>query len=319
MGGTHVTAAPIASASSGDYRYTIVPLPPRMRPILSVDVEEWFHVSALERYVNRADWTSRESRVVASTFRLLDLFDRYEAHGTFFVLGWVARTQPALVREIAARGHEIASHGFHHERVTTLDPARFRADVHDARCLLEDVVGEQVDGYRAPSFSIMRATEWALDILLETGHRYDSSRFPISRPDYGSPHVPRVPHLVHRVSGDLLELPLATASVFGASLPAAGGGYLRQFPLSVSRWLFGRADEQCAPAMLYLHPWELDDAQPRLDVPALVRWRHYRGLADFEHRLGVLLSQYRFASVRSQFTASITTPATTPQRAGQTA
>ena len=267
--------------------------------LFSVDVEEYFQVSAFERVVPRERWRALPSRVALGTALLLDLLARHGTSGTFFVLGWVAERHPELVRRIAAAGHEIASHGYWHRRVCTLTPGEFREDVRRARAVLEDVTGEEITGFRAPSFSITPGTEWALDVLLEEGHVYDSSLFPIHRPGYGHPAAPRSPGWIDCGSGRIFEFPLATARVLGARIPAAGGGYLRQFPYAVTRTAFRQHEAAGLPAVFYAHPWEVDAAQPRLDVGALTRLRHYRGLDVMLPRIERLLREFRFEPMRA--------------------
>lgn len=267
----------------------------------SVDVEEYFQVNAFEPYVARERWHEMPARLEASVDAILALLDRRGATGTFFTLGWVARHRPQVVRAIAAAGHEIASHGFWHQRVVTLTPAEFRADVRDARAALEDVAGAPVTGYRAPSFSIIPGCEWAFEVLLEEGHQYDSSRFPIRRAGYGSPGTPRDPYVIDTPSGLLLELPLATATFLDRLVPAAGGGYLRQFPFGVIRRAFREAAARRAPGMFYIHPWEVDPGQPRLPVPMVTRVRHYRGLARTLPLMDRLLAEFPFRSVRETY------------------
>jgi polysaccharide deacetylase family protein (PEP-CTERM system associated) len=263
----------------------------------TVDVEEHFQVSAFDRIVARDDWPRLTGRLDHSIPLLLEHLDTAGARGTFFVLGWVARHRPAIVRRIAAAGHEIASHGFWHQRVHTLSPAQFREDVRSAKAELENLVGDAVQGYRAPSFSIVPGGEWAFDVLLEEGYRYDSSVFPIRRRGYGYPGAPRDPYAIARPSGTLLEFPLATAALAGAVVPAAGGGYLRHFPFWLIQRAFAQAGARGRPATFYVHPWEIDPRQPRLDVGLLTRIRHYHGLSRTLDRIDALLSRFRFTAI----------------------
>jgi polysaccharide deacetylase family protein (PEP-CTERM system associated) len=265
----------------------------------TVDVEEYFQVRALEGVVSRDEWSRWPLRLDQSMPVLLDQLRKANATGTFFVLGWVAEHSPEIVRRIAEAGHEVASHGYWHRRVMTMTPAEFREDVRSSKRALEDLAGAPVLGFRAPNFSITPGCEWAFDILLEEGYRYDSSVFPIHRPGYGSPSAPRVPHMLVRPSGALAEFPLATTSVLGFAVPAAGGGYLRQFPFAVIRRAFSEASARGIPATFFIHPWELDPGQPRLKVPLLTRIRHYRGLASTTQRIGRLLAEFRFVSIAS--------------------
>lgn len=265
----------------------------------TVDVEEYFQVTALESVVTRDEWLSRPSRVAHSIDALLSSLERHRARGTFFVLGWLAKHRPEVVHAIADAGHEIASHGFWHERVTTLDRAAFREDIRSSKRSLEDLVGAAVGGYRAPSFSIIPGCEWAFDVLLEEGYRYDSSLFPIRRRGYGYPTAQRVPHLIQRQHGRLAEFPLATTSIMAYPVPAAGGGYLRQFPYAVIRRAFQEATDRNEPATFYIHPWEIDPGQPRLPVSGLTRIRHYRGLDGTLARVERLLEEFSFRTIAS--------------------
>lgn len=265
----------------------------------TVDVEEYFQVKALESAVSRDEWISRPSRLARSIEALLETLDRHRVQGTFFVLGWIAEHRPEVVLAIAAAGHEIASHGYWHERVTALDRDAFRKDVRSSKQILEDLIGAEVAGYRAPSFSIIPGWEWAFDVLVDEGYRYDSSLFPIRRSGYGYPGAPRIPHVIHRAGGSLAEFPLATTSVLRYPLPAAGGGYLRQFPLAIIRRAFREASERGEPATFYIHPWEIDPGQPRLPVSAFNRLRHYRGLDSALARIDLILEEFSFSTISS--------------------
>jgi polysaccharide deacetylase family protein (PEP-CTERM system associated) len=281
---------------------------PKVRPaahIFSVDVEEYFQVNAFDDVVARADWHRYPSRLAASIDLLLDMLARHDASGTFFVLGWAAKRHPQVVRAIAAAGHEIASHGWSHRKVTTLSPGEFRVELRDSKRLLEDLSGTSVTGFRAPSFSITPRNQWAFDVLLEEGYVYDSSVFPIRRPDYGFPGARTEPHCIGRPSGTLLELPLATLPLGPLRLPAAGGGYLRHLPFRLTSRALCEAERQGAPAVIYVHPWEFDPEQPRLPVGRLAEFRHYRGLGDMAPRLERLLTEFRFTSVRRSTHAEI--------------
>jgi polysaccharide deacetylase family protein (PEP-CTERM system associated) len=265
--------------------------------LFSIDVEEHFQANAFDRAVSREDWDRQPSRVEGNTERLLDLLGRTGARATCFVLGWVAERHPALVRRIAAEGHEVASHGWWHRRIGSLTPEELRQEVRDSKRLLEDLTGKPVDGFRAPSFSITPGREWAFDVLLEEGYTYDSSLFPIRRPDYGYPASPVVPHEIRRPSGVLLEIPMATARVFGMRIPAAGGGYLRQLPYALIQRAARDAVARRRPGMFYIHPWEIDPDQPRFPVGLLTRVRHYGGLEKTLGHLERLLTEFRFTSV----------------------
>lgn len=279
------------------------------RHYFTVDVEEHFQVSAFEHAVPAEAWMGHESRVEANTHRLLDLLQRHDARGTFFVLGWVAERHRELVREIAARGHEVASHGYDHRRVTHQTPDEFRASVSRSKRLLEDVTGTPVLGFRAPSFSIVPGREWAFDVLLDEGYRYDSSLFPVRRPGgYGYAAARREPHWIERPGGRLWEIPPATLRRFGVNIPAAGGAYLRIFPFAVVRSALRGFSRRGTSTAFYVHPWEVDPEQPRIAARASARFRHYTGLARTAGRLDRLLAEFRFSSIAE----SLPDPGRTP-------
>lgn len=265
--------------------------------LFTVDVEDYFQVSAFDAAVSRADWPALPSRVARNVGRLLELLARHDTVGTFFVLGWIADNHPGVVREIAGAGHEIASHGWWHRRVCTLTPDEFREDVRASKAILEEVSGRPVLGFRAPSFSIVPGTEWALDVLVEEGYEYDSSLFPIRRSGYGYPSVAPHPHFIRRSSGKLLELPPATFTWRGVRLPAAGGGYFRHFPYALTHEAFRQHSARGVSGTFYVHPWEIDEDQPRVAVRWLTRVRHYGGLGATLPRLDRLLTAFRFTSV----------------------
>jgi len=264
----------------------------------TVDLEEYFQVSAFESRVARSDWARFESRVATQVPQLLDLLARHEAHATFFVLGWVAERHADLIRTIARAGHEIASHGWDHVRVTHQTPAQFRASIRRTKHVLEEITGEPVLGFRAPSFSIVPGREWALDVLIEEDHRYDSSLFPVWRLGYGYPSGLPQPHWIDRPAGRIAEIPPTTLRWCGVRLPAAGGAYFRLLPYGVVRAAFRQCERVGTPGTFYIHPWEIDPAQPRLDVSWLTRVRHYGGLRRTAGRLERLLAEFRFTAVR---------------------
>lgn len=270
----------------------------RRRHIFTVDVEEYFQVHAFEGCIKRGEWDAMPSRVHRSTETLLEMLDLADARGTFFVLGWIADRYPDLVRRIAGAGHEIASHGWEHLRVTEMSPEEFRQDVRRTRELLEDLTNQPVVGFRAASFSIVEEMEWPLRILVEEGYRYDSSLIPALRFGPSSPETDPDPHRKITGSGPLLELPVTTLSVAGARAVAAGGAYFRHFPYGVVRRALSGAEERDVPGVFYMHPWELDVYQPRLSVPWLARLRHYRGLDRMRERLARLLQEFDFVSAR---------------------
>jgi polysaccharide deacetylase family protein (PEP-CTERM system associated) len=263
----------------------------------TVDVEEHFQVLALAPYVPRERWESLESRAAQNVDRLLELLTRHSATATFFTLGWVAERQPAMVKAMAAAGHEVASHGYDHRRVTELTPPEFRAQVRRSKAILEDLTGQPCLGFRAPNYSIVAGLEWALDILVEEGYRYDSSLFPIRRPGYGYAGGQRDPHWIDRPAGRLLEVPPATVRWLGVNLPAAGGAYLRLLPPFLVNAALRDAERRGQPGTFYLHPWEYDADQPRVAVPLLTRVRHYAGLRGMWSRLERLLEEFRFVSI----------------------
>jgi polysaccharide deacetylase family protein (PEP-CTERM system associated) len=264
----------------------------------TVDLEEYFQVSAFESRVSRSEWERFESRVAGQVARLLELLARHEARATFFTLGWVAERHAELVRTIASAGHEIASHGWDHARVTQLTPAEFRHSVRRTKDVLEEISGAPVLGFRAPSFSIVPGREWALDILVEEGYRYDSSLFPVQRPGYGYASGRPDPHWLERPVGRLAEIPPTTLRWCGLRLPAAGGAYFRLLPYGVVQTAFRQCERRGVPGTFYIHPWELDPEQPRLDVSWLTRARHYGGLRGTVRRLERLLAEFRFVAVR---------------------
>jgi polysaccharide deacetylase family protein (PEP-CTERM system associated) len=293
-------SAPRAAARTHPALHVRRPSGSHPRPMavhhFTVDVEEYFHANALEPYAPRGEWDSFPSRVEPGTHAILDLLAERGVHGTFFVLGWVARRHPALLRRIAAEGHEIASHGWGHRRVTELTPEQFRRSVRDSRAELESLSGCAVAGYRAPSFSIVPRTEWALDVLVEEGYRYDSSIFP-GRPGSGWGGEGRDPHRVQRAAGGLDVIPPATLRLAGRTLPAGGGAYFRLLPYRLCAAALRQAAARGAPATFYVHPWEVDPGQPRFAVPRLTRIRHYGGLRNTMPRLRRLLGEFRFQPI----------------------
>lgn len=267
---------------------------------MTVDVEDYFHVSAFDAVVSRAGWDTFDSRVGRNTDILLELFDRAHVRATFFVLGWVAERFPALVRRIASLGHEVASHGYHHQLLYMLTPDQFREDVRRARAAIQSASGQPVLGYRAPSYSVIQSSMWAVDILIEEGYAYDASIFPIHHDRYGIPDSPRHPYVLERAHGSLVEFPGSTVRLRGVNLPIAGGGYFRQLPYAWTRWGIGHVNRvERQPVVFYTHPWEIDPEQPRLPVGRATRVRHYRGLGQTHERLTRLLRDFRFDAISS--------------------
>jgi polysaccharide deacetylase family protein (PEP-CTERM system associated) len=267
---------------------------------MTVDVEEYFHASVFNGIVARKDWDDLESRVCASTDRLLEIFDLAGVKASFFVLGCVAARHPAQVKRIAARGHEIASHGYWHELIYDQSPSAFREDVKRSKGVLESLAGAQVRGYRAPSYSITERSLWALDVLLEEGYEYDASVFPIHHDRYGIPGWPRHPFTLERARGTLIEAPPSTVRVGSVNLPIAGGGYFRLLPYAWTEWGIARLNRvEQRPAIFYVHPWEIDADQPRLPLGWVSSLRHYGNLQRTESRLARLLRNFRFAPLSS--------------------
>lgn len=265
---------------------------------MTVDVEDYFQVSAFDRFVSRAEWNSFESRVSGNTDRLLDLFARADTRATFFVLGWVAERFPDLIRRIQQAGHELASHSFGHGLVYQASPESFRSDLRLARAAIESASGVRVTGYRAPSYSIVNQSLWALDVLVSEGYEYDSSIYPIRHDRYGIPTWQRHIHRVTRTGGELWELPGSTVRRFSTNFPIGGGGYFRLLPYRWTQNGIRQLNEvERRPAIFYIHPWEIDPAQPRIKVGALSRLRHYYNLDRTEARLKRLLSEFRFGRV----------------------
>lgn len=263
---------------------------------LTIDVEDYFQVSALAPHIPRSDWEHIPCRIERNIERILALLQENEAKGTFFTLGWVAERFPGLVRRIVREGHELASHGYGHERATDQSPQAFSADIRLAKAVLEDIAGTEVRGYRAPSFSIGPGNPWAAECIGEAGYRYSSSIYPIHHDHYGVPDAPRFAHIAHAGSEGVLEVPVTTVRLFSRNWPAGGGGYFRLLPYSVSRWFLRRVNEvDGQAAMFYFHPWELDADQPRVQgIGARTRFRHYLNLNRTEARLARLLKDFRW-------------------------
>ncbi len=279
------------------------------RNAMTIDVEDYFQVSAFAPYIARSDWDACECRVERNVERILSLLEESGTHATFFTLGWVAQRYPALVRRIVAGGHELASHGYGHERASDLSPEAFRSDITRAKALLEDIGGRPVLGYRAPSFSIGEGNLWAFDELLAAGYRYSSSVYPIQHDHYGMPDSPR---FAYPVREGLLEVPVTTLRLGGKNLPSSGGGYFRLLPYALSRWLIAqvnRVDQQSA--VFYFHPWEIDVDQPRVaGIDAKTRFRHYVNIPRTEARIVRLLRDFAWGRMDEIFlgqTASVAT------------
>jgi polysaccharide deacetylase family protein (PEP-CTERM system associated) len=259
---------------------------------MTVDVEDYFQVSAFERHIDRQTWDNRECRVERNVDRILELFDRHAVKATFFTLGWIAERYPDMVRRVVEQGHELASHGWSHIRVTQQDADAFRQDVARTKALLEDVSGHEVIGYRAASYSIGATNLWALDVLNETGHRYSSSIYPIKHDLYGMPDAPRF--ACRPAAGSIIEFPVTTVRVAGRNLPCGGGGWFRLVPYAGMRWALRRVNRvDRESAIFYFHPWEIDPGQPRQEgLDAKTRVRHYLNLERMQTRLDRLLGDF---------------------------
>lgn len=275
-------------------------LAPAITNALTIDVEDYFQVSAFAPYIRRDEWDSRECRVERNVHQILDLLARRGTPATFFTLGWVAERYPQIVRRIVAEGHELASHGYGHQRASDLDARAFEDDVTRAKRILEDIGGAPVLGYRAPSFSIGTGNLWAFDVLAKAGYRYSSSIYPIAHDHYGMPDSPR---FAYRVSSGLLEVPVTTVRLMNRNLPSSGGGYFRLLPYAMSRWLIGRVNRtDREPAVFYFHPWEIDPGQPRVaGIDAKTRFRHYVNIPRMESKLQLLLDDFRWGRMDQIF------------------
>jgi polysaccharide deacetylase family protein (PEP-CTERM system associated) len=262
---------------------------------LTIDVEDYYMVSAFADIVRFEDWHKYESRVEQNTRILLDLFNKFDVKATFFVLGWVGEHYPALVRDIHSSGHEVACHGYNHRLIYHLTHKEFREDVRKAKNVLEDIIGTSVIGFRAASYSIVKKTLWALDILIEEGFLYDSSIFPIHHDRYGLPEADRFPHKIKRENGTIIEFPPSTYQLFGQNIPIAGGGYLRLFPSWVTKAAMRRINEnEERVVIMYLHPWEIDTNQPRLPGKWRSKIRHYVNLSSTMTKLTHMLTVFKF-------------------------
>lgn len=272
-----------------------------LRNAMTVDVEDYFHVAALASAIKRDDWSSMEYRAEASTHKLLALFGQHRIQATFFILGWVAKRSPALIREIHAAGHEIGCHGMSHELIYKQTPQEFERETRGSKALLEDLIGRPVHGYRAASWSITKQSLWALDIVKELGFEYDSSIFPIRHDIYGIPDAPKRPRVMSTPAGhEIVEFPPSTAPMLGMQVPVAGGGYFRLLPYWVTSMGLGRINAGLGqPFIFYLHPWEVDPEQPRIDAGWRSRFRHYTNLRKTHQRLTRLVQQFSFTTVRN--------------------
>lgn len=264
----------------------------------TIDVEDYYHVSALAESIRVDEWENWPSRVIRNTTLILDLLDDFGVKGTFFVLGWEAERRPELIKEIYSRGHEIASHGYSHQLIYNQSPDVFRQETQRSKEILEEIINDEVVGYRAASYSITHKSLWALDVLAELGFKYDSSIFPVQHDRYGIADADTQPHEIELENGkSIVEFPLSTSSFFGKRLPIAGGGYFRIFPYWFFKRHFSKATAN-AEAVFYLHPWEVDPDQPKVSASRLSTFRHYRNLHKTESRLKDLLGSFPFTTMR---------------------
>jgi len=262
---------------------------------MTIDVEDYFQVSAFAPHIPKESWPTLPCRVEANIERILGMLDAQGIKATFFTLGWIAERYPAMVRQIVDHGHELASHGYGHERASDLTEQQFRDDIGRSKRILEDISGHEVKGYRAPSFSIGTNNLWALDVLHSEGYRYSSSIYPVRHDHYGMPDAPRFAFYPKSEDG-LLELPITTVRLMNRNLPAGGGGYFRFFPYALSRWLMQQVNQRDGqPAIFYFHPWEIDTGQPRQkNIGLKTRFRHYVNLHRMETRLKALTRDFKW-------------------------
>lgn len=267
---------------------------------LTIDVEDYFQVSAFAPHIARSEWNTRECRVERNINCILEMLARHDTKATFFTLGWIAERYPEMVRQIVQQGHELASHGYGHERASDQTEEAFFTDIHLAKIVLEDLAGTEVNGYRAPSFSIGTANLWAFDCLARAGYRYSSSIYPIRHDHYGMPNSPR---FAHEVRPGLMEIPITTLRVLNRNLPSSGGGYFRLLPYALSRWMLNRVNtDDREPGIFYFHPWEIDTEQPRIaGISRKTRFRHYVNIDRMEGRLNQLLRDFKWGRMDQIF------------------
>ncbi|MBL7005366.1 MAG: DUF3473 domain-containing protein [Gammaproteobacteria bacterium] len=268
---------------------------------ISIDVEDYFQVSAFEHSIDRNDWDSIQHRIVKNTFNTLDLIENHGVKATFFTLGWVAERYPEIVKRIIEGGHELASHGYGHQRVSDLSPTEFEQDVLKAKAILEDIGGAEIRGYRAPSYSIGEKNIWALDVLAQTGHQYSSSIYPVKHDHYGYPEAPRF--IFKDKKTGLIEIPITTVKLFNRLLPAGGGGFFRFYPYFLSKWIIDRVNKADGQSSIfYFHPWEIDPSQPKqVNISSKSKFRHYLNLDKTERRLNKLLTDFDWGRMDDVF------------------
>jgi len=265
---------------------------------MTVDVEDWFHAEAQGKAIPRDAWETQRLRILPNMLAILELFAEFRVQATFFFLGWLAERLPDLVQLVAESGHEIACHSYYHRLIYTMPPQEFAADTRRAKDRLEKAAGTEVTGYRAPSFSIVPRSAWALTELARAGFKYDSSLFPVRHDTYGWPTAPRRPFRLSTPEGSLIEFPMTTARLWGQTVPAAGGGYLRLFPLSFTQRVLRAHSAASEEAIVYFHPWEIDARQPRSTIRGFRRFRHYTNLERMMPKLRALLGEFPFGSLR---------------------
>lgn len=272
----------------------------KLTNIMTVDVEDYFHVGAFEKVIKRENWDTLEYRVPKNTLKVLKLFDKFEIKATFFMLGWVAKKSPQLVKTIVSEGHELASHGFWHQRVCVLSREEFYQDLKDSKAILEDLSGRLIKGYRAPSYSINHQNQWAFEVIEDLGFKYSSSIYPILHDHYGWPNAPRFKFL--STPKGLIEIPISTTYLGNKKVPAGGGGFFRFFPYKFSKMLIDKVNiKEQQPAIFYFHPWELDPEQPKQKGTLKSNFRHYLNLHKMEARLNRLLNDFRWGSIENVF------------------
>jgi polysaccharide deacetylase family protein (PEP-CTERM system associated) len=267
-----------------------------MKNALSIDLEDWFCVYNFKSTIKYGEWCAQDTRVIESTNKILDVLKKHETKATFFVLGWIAERVPYLISNIENNGHEIASHGYSHRLITEMTPEEFEEDLEKAFEVTKECVNQDIIGFRAPSFSLVEKTIWALDILNKFGFKYDSSVFPVGfHPDYG---MTSAPLSIHRTKNSIIEFPISCVEFFGQRIPCGGGGYFRMYPYWLTKALIRKCNREGRPVVFYLHPWEIDKDQPRVKLSPMKRFRHYFNLDKTLERFDRLLNDFEFTSVR---------------------
>lgn len=265
---------------------------------LTIDVEDYFQVANFQEVIRYENWGRFQIRVTDSTYRIMDILDEADVKATFFVLGWLAERLPGLVKDISRRGHEVASHGYNHKLIYKQTKQQFRDDIRNTKIILEDITGKEVYGYRAPSYSITENSLWALKVLVEEGYKYDSSIFPVRHHRYGLTTGERHIHkILPEKNKTIWEFPPSTLKIGNINFPIAGGGYFRLLPLPFVNWGIKQINKEGAPAVMYLHPWEIDKEQPKIKVGFLLRFRHYVNIGRAESKLKALINEHAFSSI----------------------